>query len=74
MGITNKTMENKQTAVRWLQGQYYESEGKLTRKDFEQAKAMEKEQIIDAYESEQIFIWNAEEYYNETYNKQDNGK
>ena len=62
-------MENKQTAVEWLQGQYYESEGKLTRKDFEQAKAMEKELIKDAYESEQIFIWNAEQYYNETYGK-----
>ena len=34
----------KQTAVEWLQEQYYESEGKLKRQDFEQAKEMEKEQ------------------------------
>jgi hypothetical protein len=39
----------KQTAVGWLQEQYYESEGKLTRKDFEQAKVMEREQIVEAY-------------------------
>jgi hypothetical protein len=35
------------TAVQWLVEQYYDSEGKLTRQDFEQAKEMEKKQIID---------------------------
>ena len=34
----------KQTAVDWLAEQYYYSDGKLTRQDFEQAKEMEKEQ------------------------------
>ena len=34
----------KQTAVEWLIEQYYDSEGKLTRQDFEQAKEMEKQQ------------------------------
>ena len=44
-------METKQTAVEWLQEQYYESEGKLTRQDFEQAKKMENEQNITAYKN-----------------------
>jgi hypothetical protein len=41
----------KQTAVEWLQEQYYESEGKLTRQDFEQAKKMEEEQSMKAYKN-----------------------
>lgn len=41
----------KQTAVEWLQEQYYESWGILTKEDFEQAKEMEKEQIMDAWEN-----------------------
>jgi hypothetical protein len=32
------------TAVEWLEEQYYYSDGKLTRQDFEQAKEMENEQ------------------------------
>jgi hypothetical protein len=39
----------KQTAVEWLVEQYYESEGKLTRYEFEQAKAMEDEQMKEMY-------------------------
>lgn len=39
----------KQTAVEWLVEQYYDSEGKLTRQDFEQAKEMELEMIHKAY-------------------------
>ncbi len=35
----------KQTAVEWLVEQYYDSEGKLTRQDFEKAKEMELEMI-----------------------------
>ena len=60
----------KQTAVEWLQEQYYESEGKLKRQDFEQAKVMEKEQIVDAFDTgttDEDRI--GKEYYNETYNK-----
>jgi len=56
----------KYTAVEWLVEQYYDSEGKLGRQDFEQAKEMEKQQIIDAAER-----WKgtdfAEKYYAETY-------
>jgi hypothetical protein len=39
----------KQTAVEWLVEQYYDSEGKLTRQDFEQAKEMELEQMYEAH-------------------------
>ena len=37
----------------------------------EQAKAMEKEQIIDAFYNGDISIWNenSEQYYNETFKK-----
>jgi hypothetical protein len=64
-------MANKQTAVEWLKEQYYESEGKLTNKDFEQAKQIEKEQLKDAYGkvvvNEARELIDAEQYYNETY-------
>ena len=43
-------MEKKQSSIEWLEEQYYESEGKLTTQDFEKAKAMYKEEIVDAYE------------------------
>lgn len=59
-------MESKQTAVEWLY-QRLQTEPYLTLKDFEQAKAMEKEQIIDAYENGENR--SAELYYNETYVK-----
>ena len=69
-----------QTAVEWLQQQYNSGNGferLLTESEFEQAKAMEKEQIIDAWLSgekgisigEKKFVGLAEQYYNETYNK-----
>jgi hypothetical protein len=64
--------DKKQSSIEWLEEQYYESEGKLTRHDFEQAKQMEKEQIIDAWTSAaevimKIALEEKEEYYNETY-------
>jgi len=69
---------SKQTAVEWLEEQYYESEGKLTRHDFDQAKQMEKEQIIktaqdnfyagqDLANGYKIDWDSSEQYYNETY-------
>jgi hypothetical protein len=65
---------SKQTAVDWLEEQYYESEGKLTRHDFEQAKAMHKEEIIksnragvDMVIDKENFYVTGEQYYNETY-------
>ena len=76
-----------QTAVEWLIGQLKEYDFAdikddenyiikipawvLTEKE-EQAKQMEKEQIIDAWDNgceDDGIIDNAEQYYNETYNK-----
>lgn len=82
-------MGNKQTAVDWLFHRMNEIRvddegGKLNILDFfnlqfeakEQAKAMEKEQIIDAYKSGCVDeMWelnnteNEEHYYNKTYGK-----
>ena len=62
----------KQTAVETLIEIYYGNEGQLTIKDLEQAKAMEKEQIIRAhlmarcYDNENS-VTEAEQYYNETF-------
>jgi hypothetical protein len=70
----------KQTAVEWL----FEKLPTIDKYDpyyadiFQQAKAMEKEQIIDAVDAgfddgsnfiEDIKFTNAEQYYNETYGK-----
>ena len=61
----------KQTAVEWLIDKYI-IVGGITQTMVEQAKAMEKEQIIDAFE----YAWYewaemtpnvAEQYYNETF-------
>jgi len=47
---------SKQAAVEWLKEQYYESEGKLTRHDFEQAKQMEMQKsTIQGYNRKAIF-------------------
>jgi hypothetical protein len=59
----------KQSSIDWLEEQYYESEGKLTRHDFEQAKQMEKEQIKSAWYDgiSGGQCGDSEQYYNETY-------
>ena len=65
----------KQTAVEWLLIQihkHWNSEGLSFDKILEQAKVMEKEQIINAYdkgEFNQGCNDEAEQYYNETYKK-----
>jgi hypothetical protein len=66
----------KQTAVEWLEEQldnlieYYPSQFEQVNKAFNQAKAMEKEQIIKAF-NEGTFATDekitAEQYYNETF-------
>ena len=65
----------KQTAVEWLESELKNSNG-LPYKHFEeiinQAKEMEKEQIIDAVEDGQrtdfyVKYYDAEQYYNETF-------
>jgi len=69
-----------QTAVEWLQQQYNSGNGferLLSESEFEQAKEMEKEQIINAFgvgcqvESKRLIGYHgmAEQYYNETYGK-----
>jgi hypothetical protein len=66
----------KQTAVETLIEIYYGNEGQLTIKDLEQAKAMEKEQIIEAHGNKQKlskgatnyeYTLTGEMYYNETF-------
>jgi hypothetical protein len=65
-------MTPKQTAVEWLQVQLNE-DGKLSAVDFYQAKKMEKQQIMDAFDIRKIDIafdkkTTSEQYYNETFN------
>jgi hypothetical protein len=71
----------KQTAVEWLDDQLekqlelFQSEWEKVNKLFDQAKAMEKEQIVDSHIAGMEFIavdpskykQDAEQYYNETY-------
>ena len=61
----------KKTAVDWLIEMFNITNVKLSHHTLiiEQAKEMEKEQIIDAYETSHISMMTAEQYYNETFNK-----
>ena len=61
----------KQTAVEWLFNEYV-NKGVITIEAIEQAKEMEKEQIIEAVEDGQrtdfyVKYYDAEQYYKETY-------
>jgi len=65
---------NKQTALQWLIGYYYDNEGAIGIKQLEKAEQMEKEQIINANRDgvdmvvdKKDFI-SGEQYYNETFN------
>jgi hypothetical protein len=74
-------MENKQTAVQWLQDKFLELKIEIDSKTheeafflFEQAKQIEKEQIKDAFTDgcigelyELNAYYTSEKYYNETY-------
>jgi hypothetical protein len=66
------------TAVEWLQDQFHKDNlskefAKVFNSSFEQAKEMEKQQIIDALKSGDcngtFETINAKQYYNETFNK-----
>jgi hypothetical protein len=58
-----------QTAVDFLIKKFHDY-GTLYYSDIAEAKAMEKEQIIDAFESGLAYDYDeAETYYNKTYNK-----
>ena len=66
----------KQTAVDWLYVRMFEKKGIISKEEYDQAKEMEKEQIIDAFgvgchhESKRLVGYQdtAEQYYNETFN------
>ena len=65
----------KQTPVEWLALRYHHRQGYLSQDDIAEAKAMEKEQIKNAYwngttdmEKEDALLM-AEDYFNEYYNK-----
>jgi hypothetical protein len=69
-------MESKQTAVEWLEQEFIKLESTIgvygiMYKLIDQAKAMEKEQIKEAFkhgELPPLFVnFDAEQYYNETY-------
>ena len=65
----------KQTAVEWLEQQLFNKLGNFTKGDIDQAKEMEKEQIIEAWniraKIDGVLTYTdnrtAEQYYNETY-------
>jgi hypothetical protein len=60
----------KQTAVEWLIEQLTPSialQQKYINELKNKAKEMEKEQIVDAYETSHISMMTSEQYYNETY-------
>ena len=59
----------KQTAVEWF---YQRILAKDIKEVFEQAKAMEKEQIFDAYITSHISMMSADQYYYETFKQQEN--
>ena len=63
----------KQTAVEWLveemQNFYFVNFKKTFLEEIEVAKEMEKQQIIDTYETSHISMMTAKQYYNETFKK-----
>jgi hypothetical protein len=65
----------KQTAVKWLIEQWPILESQIPERILEQAKEMEKEQIIEAYIQGSISLTSkndAEQYYKETYESKTN--
>jgi hypothetical protein len=69
-------MKTKQTAVEWLEEQFWNNEGMLTSKKLEQAKEMEKEQHKKTWldstsqfdnAAEMTFKKDFDDHYNETY-------
>ena len=59
-----------QTAVEWLVNKLPQRMLNYLKEEIEQAKEMEKQQIIDAYDKNKMGRVNyGEQYYNEEYNK-----
>jgi hypothetical protein len=67
------TMSNKQSSILWLYSKMYEHRGIITIEEFEQAKAMHKEEIINSHliglirPLETEATQQAEQYYAETF-------
>ena len=70
------------TAIEWLEQQLFNKRGKFTKKDIDQAKEMEKEQIIEAVyyclksvkisdDKTMFTATTAEQYYHETFKQQE---
>lgn len=59
----------KQTAVQWLIEQWAILESQIPERIINEAKEIEKKQIIDAYETSHISMMTSEQYYNENFNK-----
>ena len=71
-GFNSKEIETKgleKTAVEWLYNKMYEYNGNITISEYEQAKEMERKQIMDAWVNGGSILSakNAEQYYNETF-------
>ena len=71
----------KHTAVEWLEAiiKHCERFGtNVEQKDIEQAKQIEKEQMMNAwyngFEENRPYVDHSEDYYNKTYKQQDNEK
>lgn len=62
-------MEKQITAVEWLEDIFWNNEGMITSKHLEQAKQMEKQQIINAWiaDDNPLQRLKAEQYYNKTF-------
>jgi hypothetical protein len=62
-------MEKKQTAVELLEQAYWDNKGTLSQKHFDQAKQMEKEQIVNAVDGFPLYTRDllGDDYYNELY-------
>lgn len=77
MGKINFKYRNGMTAVEWLYNKMYEHKGIITITEYEQAKEMEKQHVIDAYlcgadhvmdvQYNPTSYFNEEQYYNETF-------
>jgi len=66
--------KNKQSSIEWLYNKMYEHRGNITIEEYEQAKAMHKEEIVNAcnlqrndYKGMPTFNKSGEQYYNETF-------
>jgi hypothetical protein len=67
-------MDMKPTAVEWLYLQLIKNPKTPWNDILQEAKEMEKEQIIDAFNSYPIAVMNAEQYYNENFKSEYNEK